>query len=82
MFGNKIQKNLENTNIFMVGTGTLGCWFFKKTFSLAGISSDEKHIDKYTINVTDNDNIVESNLNRQFLLRKENIGEQQSKITC
>ena len=47
-----------------------------------GFSSDEKHIDKYTINVTDNDNIIESNLNRQFLLRKENIGEQQSKITC
>ena len=49
---------------------------------MEGISSDEKHIDKYTVNVTDNDNIVESNLNRQFLLRKENIGEQQSKITC
>ena len=25
VFGNKIQKNLENTNIFMVGTGALGC---------------------------------------------------------
>ena len=41
-----------------------------------GFSSDEKHIDKYTVNVTDNDNIVESNLNRQFLFRKENIEEQ------
>ena len=47
-----------------------------------GFSSDEKHIDKYTVNVTDNDNIVESNLNRRFLFRKENIGELQSKITC
>ena len=25
VLGNKIQKNLENTNIFMVGTGALGC---------------------------------------------------------
>ena len=47
-----------------------------------GFSSDEKHTDKHAINAADNVNIVKSNLNRQFLFRKENIGEQKSKITC
>ena len=81
IFGNKMQKNLENTNIFMIGAGALGCEFLK-TFSLMGISSDDKHKNKYAVTVTDNDNIVESNLNRQFLFRNENIGESKSKVAC
>ena len=79
IFGNEIQKKLENTNIFMIGAGALGCEFLK-TFSLMGISSDKKK--KYNVYVTDNDNIIESNLNRQFLFRRENIGESKSKVAC
>ena len=77
IFGNEIQKKLENTNIFMIGSGALGCEFLK-SFSLMGIATDKKK--KYNVTVTDNDNIIESNLNRQFLFRNENIGESKSKV--
>lgn len=77
IFGNEIQKKLENTNIFMIGSGALGCEFLK-SFSLMGISTDKKK--KFNVTVTDNDNIIESNLNRQFLFRNENIGESKSKV--
>ena len=79
IFGNEMQKKLENTNIFMIGSGALGCEFLK-SFSLMGISTDKKK--KYKVTVTDNDNIIESNLNRQFLFRNENIGDSKSKVAC
>ena len=81
IFGNEMQKNIENTNIFIIGAGALGCEFLK-VFSLMEIASDDKNKHKYTVTVTDNDNIVESNLNRQFLFRKENIGKSKSKVAC
>ena len=77
IFGNEFQKKLENTNIFMIGAGALGCEFLK-SFASMGISSDRKK--KFKVTVTDNDNIIESNLNRQFLFRKEDIGKSKSKV--
>ena len=77
IFGNEFQQKLENTNIFMIGAGALGCEFLK-TFASMGISSDKKK--KFKVTVTDNDNIIESNLNRQFLFRKEDIGKSKSKM--
>ena len=77
IFGNQMQQNIEKTNIFMIGAGALGCEFLK-AFSLMGIASN----DKFSVTVTDNDNIIESNLNRQFLFRKENIGKSKSKVAC
>ena len=79
IFGNEIQKKLENTNIFMIGAGALGCEYLK-TFSSMGIATDKKK--KHKVIVTDNDNIVKSNLTRQFLFREDNIGEPKSKIAC
>ena len=38
IFGNKIQKNIEESNIFLIGAGSLGCEF-RKNFSLMGIST-------------------------------------------
>ena len=63
----------------MIGAGALGCEFLK-SFSLMGISTNKNK--KYNVIVTDNDNIMESNLNRQFLFRKDNIGEPKSKVAC
>jgi len=77
IFGNEFQKKLENLNIFMIGAGALGCEFLK-SFSCMGIATDRKR--KFKITVTDNDNIIESNLNRQFLFRKEDIGKSKSKV--
>ena len=77
IFGNEFQKKLEKTNIFMIGAGALGCEFLK-VFACMGISSDKKK--KFNVAVTDNDNIIESNLNRQFLFRKEDIGKSKSQV--
>ena len=79
IFGKEIQNKIENSNIFMIGAGALGCEYLK-IFSSMGVSSNKNK--KFNVTITDNDNIVLSNLNRQFLFRKENIGEPKSKIAC
>ena len=77
IYGNELQKKIEDSNIFMIGAGALGCEFLKN-FALMGmsISSGKKVV------VTDNDNIETSNLNRQFLFRKNDIGHSKSKCAC
>ena len=61
----------------MIGAGALGCEFLKN-FALMGISTTSSN----KVTVTDNDNIETSNLNRQFLFRKDNIGHSKSKSAC
>ena len=61
----------------MIGAGALGCELLKN-FAMMGISTN---IDKKVI-VTDNDNIEISNLNRQFLFRRRDIGKSKSKCAC
>ena len=77
IFGSDIQKKLSQSNLFMIGAGALGCEFLKN-FSLMGISTHDDN----KIVVTDNDNIEISNLNRQFLFRKADVGKSKSKIAC
>jgi len=77
IYGNEIQKKLNDSNIFMIGAGALGCEFLKN-MALMGIATNEGK----SVTVTDNDNIETSNLNRQFLFRKENIGHSKSKCAC
>ena len=61
----------------MIGAGALGCEFLK-AFALMGIGCGKKG----NITCTDNDNIEVSNLNRQFLFRKNNIGDPKSQVAC
>jgi len=75
IFGNEIQKKLNNLNIFIIGAGALGCEYLKN-LSLMGVSTDK---DSSTI-ITDNDLIEISNLNRQFLFHKKDIRKHKSKI--
>ena len=77
IFGNSMQKKLSDLNIFIIGAGALGCEFLKN-FALMGISTNT---DKKVI-VTDYDNIEISNLNRQFLFKKTDIGKSKSKCAC
>ena len=77
IFGNEMQEKLSELNIFIIGAGALGCEFLKN-FSLMGIAT---HKDKKVI-FTDNDNIEISNLNRQFLFRKSDVGKSKSKCAC
>ena len=73
IFGQELQKKLNDMNIFMVGAGALGCEFIKN-FSLMGVACKNG-----LITLTDNDNISLSNLNRQFLFHKNDVGENSSK---
>ena len=75
IFGNEIQKKIQESNMFMVGAGATGCEFLKN-FAMMGFctSKDKKFV------VTDNDNIEISNLNRQFLFRKSDVGKPKSEI--
>ena len=77
IYGLETQKKLNNLNIFMIGAGALGCEYLK-LFSMMGIANNENK----KITVTDNDNIEVSNLNRQFLFKKEHIGKSKSKTAC
>lgn len=61
----------------MVGAGALGCEYIK-AFALMGLGCSEEG----KVAVTDNDNIEVSNLNRQFLFRKNNVGDSKSKVAC
>lgn len=58
----------------MVGSGALGCEFLKN-FALLGIACEKEN---GLITVTDNDRVEISNLNRQFLFRKNNVGKPKS----
>ena len=75
IFGNEIQKKIQESNMFMVGAGATGCEFLKN-FAMMGFCTnpDKKFV------VTDNDNIEISNLNRQFLFRKKDVGKPKSEI--
>ena len=61
----------------MIGAGALGCEYVK-AFSLMGLGCSAEG----KVTVTDNDNIEVSNLNRQFLFRKNNVGDSKSRVAC
>ena len=76
IFGQENHEKLKKLNLFMIGAGALGCEYLKN-FALMGISQDENHI-----TVTDNDAIIISNLNRQFLFNEKDIGKNKSFCAC
>jgi ubiquitin-activating enzyme E1 len=77
IFGQEFQENLMNKKLFLVGAGALGCEFIKQ-FALTGFCCGVKG----KLTCTDDDNIEISNLNRQFLFRKENVGSSKSQTAC
>lgn len=77
IFGQEFQEKLSNRDVFMIGAGALGCEYLKN-FALMGISCNSNS----SVTVTDNDNIVTSNLNRQFLFRQLDVGMSKSTCAC
>ncbi|KAF2306443.1 hypothetical protein GH714_018115 [Hevea brasiliensis] len=77
VFGSKLQKKLEDANVFVVGSGALGCEFLKN-LALMGVSCREKG----RLTITDDDVIEKSNLSRQFLFRDWNIGQAKSIVAA
>ncbi|KAJ4840511.1 E1 ubiquitin-activating protein [Turnera subulata] len=77
VFGSKLQKKLEDANVFIVGSGALGCEFLKNV-ALMGVSCGEQG----KLTVTDDDVIEKSNLSRQFLFHDWNIGQAKSTVAA
>lgn len=77
IYGREIQEKLLNVKTFLVGAGALGCEYIK-AFALMGVGCGENG----RVACTDNDNIEVSNLNRQFLFRKNNVGHSKSLTAC
>ena len=79
IFGQEIQQKLENLNIFLIGAGAAGCEYLKN-FAMMGVSSIKNNNKGGCLTLTDFDCIEISNLNRQFLFRKEDLGKTKSEI--
>lgn len=73
LFGLTTQHKMMNAKTFMVGCGALGCELLKN-FALLGVSCGSSGI----VTVTDGDRIEVSNLNRQFLFRKQHVKKSKS----
>ncbi|OMJ80020.1 hypothetical protein SteCoe_19844 [Stentor coeruleus] len=72
LIGNEIHNKLAASYSFLVGAGALGCEFLK-LYALMGVSSNGGQVV-----VTDDDSIEVSNLNRQFLFRRTDVGHSKS----
>ena len=70
LFGEALQKKIEDSRVFLVGAGAIGCEMLKN-LALMGVGCGEKG----HIFVTDMDRIEKSNLSRQFLFRNSDIGQ-------
>ncbi|VBB18563.1 ubiquitin-activating enzyme E1 [Yasminevirus sp. GU-2018] len=68
VFGSDYVNTLRTKNLFVVGAGAIGCEHIKN-FGMMGVKK---------IIITDMDHIENSNLNRQFLFRREDIGQPKS----
>lgn len=72
VIGKKLQSKLNDTKLFIVGSGAIGCEHLKN-FVMFGIGN---------IVITDLDQIEKSNLNRQFLFRNTDIGKYKSQVAA
>lgn len=70
--GNEVHNKLTSARSFLVGAGALGCEFLK-LYALMGVSTNGGELV-----VTDDDAISISNLNRQFLFRRDDVDHSKS----
>ena len=73
VFGAPFVQKLAALNVFLVGSGALGCEFLKN-LALMGVACGAGG----KLTVTDDDIIEKSNLSRQFLFRNHNVGHSKS----
>mmetsp|Transcript_18112 Transcript_18112/g.27166 ORF Transcript_18112/g.27166 Transcript_18112/m.27166 type:complete len:1043 (-) Transcript_18112:182-3310(-) len=69
VFGNKVQEKIFDLNMFLIGSGAIGCEMLKN-WAMMGLSTGSGKI-----TITDMDSIEKSNLSRQFLFRPKDIGK-------
>ena len=75
IFGNEIQKKMQESNIFMIGANNTGSEFLKNLAMMGFCTSTEK---KFV--VADDDIIKKNDLNHQFLFKKEDNGKSKAEI--
>ncbi|KAM0677497.1 E1 ubiquitin-activating protein [Binucleata daphniae] len=73
VFGKNNFDKLINSSIFIVGAGAIGCEHLKNMV-MSGMGMNKQ------IYLTDMDSIEESNLNRQFLFRKNDVRKMKSEV--
>ncbi|KAJ0987625.1 hypothetical protein J5N97_005981 [Dioscorea zingiberensis] len=77
VFGHKLQKQLEDAKVFIVGSDVLECELLKN-LALMGVCCSAEGM----LTITDNNFIEKSNLGQQFLFRERNIGEAKSTVAA
>ena len=75
LFDKNIIKKIKNLKMFMIGCGALGCEI-SKNLGMLGFCQSKKS----SLSITDMDTIELSNLTRQFLFQKNDIGKDKSKV--
>ena len=73
VFGAEFQAKLAKQKWFLIGAGALGCEYLKG-FAMMGIGTSKEG----EVRVTDMDTVDVSNLSRQFLFHRENVGHPKS----
>ncbi|CAJ0936901.1 unnamed protein product, partial [Mesorhabditis belari] len=77
VFGWQYQETIGRQKWFIVGAGAIGCELLKN-LAMMGVSSGKDGL----IKITDMDQIEISNLNRQFLFRRPDVGEKKSVVAA
>jgi len=75
VFGEGVQAKIFDLNMFLIGSGAIGCEMLKN-WAMMGLACGEKG----QITITDMDTIEKSNLSRQFLFRPKDIGHMKAKV--
>lgn len=77
LFGDRLQDIISSASLFVIGAGALGCELLKQ-FALIGAATSPQAI----LELTDLDNIENSNLSRQFLFREKDIGKMKADVAA
>ncbi|KAI0462387.1 E1 ubiquitin-activating protein [Komagataella kurtzmanii] len=77
VFGLSHIQKIANLKVFLVGAGAIGCEMLKN-WAMMGLGSGPNG----KIVLTDNDSIEKSNLNRQFLFRPKDVGQNKSEVAA
>uniref|UniRef100_A0A915CCS0 E1 ubiquitin-activating enzyme n=1 Tax=Parascaris univalens TaxID=6257 RepID=A0A915CCS0_PARUN len=79
VFGEAYQKALMKQKFFVVGAGAIGCELLKN-LAMMGAACDKSG--EGVVKITDMDQIEISNLNRQFLFRRNDVRSKKSEVAA
>lgn len=79
VFGKAYQEALGKQKCFIVGAGAIGCELLKN-LAMMGVACSESG--EGEVKITDMDQIEISNLNRQFLFRRKDVGHKKSEVAA